>query len=197
MLAYLTTDAVVPQGLLRTLLAAAAGARSTASTSTATRAQRTRCSAHGGGPRRARPGIGADRALFAARSARSAAGSRSDVRDGEGATKLVEVAVTGARNECRRGLLVADAVANSKLVKTAWFGRDLNWGRMAAAVGLCPGSDWTREGLDQPSREGCRAGGRAVPPRRARAAPKMQEPVLRFVIDLGMGRAEPGFSPAT
>ncbi len=56
------------------------------------------------------------------------------VRDGEGATKLVEIAVTGARSaaEAHR---VADTVANSKLVKTAWFGQDLNWGRIAAAVG--------------------------------------------------------------
>lgn len=57
--------------------------------------------------------------------------------DGEGATKLVEVQVTGAvsENEART---VALTVANSLLVKTALFGNDPNWGRIAAAVGRAP-----------------------------------------------------------
>lgn len=56
------------------------------------------------------------------------------VRDGEGATKLVEVQVTGARSisQARRA---AYAVANSNLVKTALFGEDANWGRIMAALG--------------------------------------------------------------
>jgi glutamate N-acetyltransferase/amino-acid N-acetyltransferase len=56
------------------------------------------------------------------------------VRDGEGATKLVEIVVRGATTgkEARR---VADAVANSSLVKTALFGEDANWGRILAAAG--------------------------------------------------------------
>jgi glutamate N-acetyltransferase/amino-acid N-acetyltransferase len=55
-------------------------------------------------------------------------------RDGEGATKLVEVRVSGARtaHEARRA---AETVANSPLVKTMLFGEDINWGRVMAALG--------------------------------------------------------------
>jgi glutamate N-acetyltransferase/amino-acid N-acetyltransferase len=55
-------------------------------------------------------------------------------RDGEGATKLIEVAVTGARDEAEAHR-VADAVACSPLVKTAIHGNDPNWGRILAAAG--------------------------------------------------------------
>ena len=56
------------------------------------------------------------------------------IRDGEGATKFVEVAVTGAesREDAHK---VAMAIANSPLVKTAIAGQDPNWGRIVAAVG--------------------------------------------------------------
>ena len=56
------------------------------------------------------------------------------VRDGEGATKLVEISVANAasREDARR---IADTVANSNLVKTAFFGQDANWGRIVAAMG--------------------------------------------------------------
>jgi glutamate N-acetyltransferase/amino-acid N-acetyltransferase len=56
------------------------------------------------------------------------------VRDGEGATKFVEVAVTGAASapDARK---VAFAIANSPLVKTAVAGSDPNWGRIVMAVG--------------------------------------------------------------
>jgi glutamate N-acetyltransferase/amino-acid N-acetyltransferase len=55
-------------------------------------------------------------------------------RDGEGATKLIEIAVERARStsEAER---VARAVANSLLVKTAFFGEDANWGRILCAAG--------------------------------------------------------------
>ena len=55
-------------------------------------------------------------------------------RDGEGATKFVEVRVSGADNE-RTAVQAAKAVATSSLVKTAIFGEDANWGRILAAVG--------------------------------------------------------------
>ncbi len=56
------------------------------------------------------------------------------VRDGEGATKFVEVTVKDAASE-QDALAVAVAVANSPLVKTAWYGQDPNWGRIMAAAG--------------------------------------------------------------
>jgi glutamate N-acetyltransferase/amino-acid N-acetyltransferase len=56
------------------------------------------------------------------------------VADGEGATKLVAVKVAGARS--REGAhRIALRVANSPLVKTAFFAQDCNWGRIMAAIG--------------------------------------------------------------
>lgn len=56
------------------------------------------------------------------------------VRDGEGATKFIEVVVNGASSESE-AQQAARAVANSNLVKTAIHGADANWGRVIAAVG--------------------------------------------------------------
>jgi glutamate N-acetyltransferase/amino-acid N-acetyltransferase len=56
------------------------------------------------------------------------------VRDGEGATKLVEVEVKNAKSE-RDAEKGAFAIANSLLVKTAIYGNDANWGRLMAALG--------------------------------------------------------------
>lgn len=56
------------------------------------------------------------------------------IRDGEGATKFVAVAVGGGRNEAEC-VQVAYAVAESPLVKTALFASDPNWGRILAAIG--------------------------------------------------------------
>ncbi|WP_067724900.1 bifunctional glutamate N-acetyltransferase/amino-acid acetyltransferase ArgJ [Oceanobacillus damuensis] len=55
-------------------------------------------------------------------------------RDGEGATKLIEVQVKGASSESAAGQ-VAKAVISSNLVKTAVYGADPNWGRIVCAVG--------------------------------------------------------------
>ena len=56
--------------------------------------------------------------------------------DGEGAGKLIEVRMTGARDDAQ-AKRVAKAVVNSPLVKTAVHGADPNWGRVAMAVGKC------------------------------------------------------------
>jgi glutamate N-acetyltransferase/amino-acid N-acetyltransferase len=56
------------------------------------------------------------------------------VRDGEGATKFIEIVVDGARN-MRDADLAARAIANSLLVKTAFFGNDPNWGRIIDVAG--------------------------------------------------------------
>lgn len=60
--------------------------------------------------------------------------ARMIARDGEGATKLVEVRVVNAASE-EDAKKAAKAVANSNLVKTAIFGEDANWGRIICAVG--------------------------------------------------------------
>ncbi len=56
------------------------------------------------------------------------------VADGEGATKLVTVRVIGARDS-QGAVNAARTIANSALVKTAFFGEDANWGRIIAALG--------------------------------------------------------------
>ncbi|MDD2906349.1 MAG: bifunctional glutamate N-acetyltransferase/amino-acid acetyltransferase ArgJ [Sulfurimonas sp.] len=56
------------------------------------------------------------------------------VRDGEGATKLVTYKVSGAKDN-KEAEIVAKALSNSLLVKTALFGEDPNWGRIASTVG--------------------------------------------------------------
>ncbi len=59
--------------------------------------------------------------------------------DGEGATRLVEVTVSGAPSDTKAKYL-AKSVANSPLVKTAVHGADPNWGRIVMALGKCPPS---------------------------------------------------------
>ncbi len=56
------------------------------------------------------------------------------VKDGEGVTKLVEIRVTGAASDADADKM-ADTVAHSNLVKTAFFGEDANWGRIIGALG--------------------------------------------------------------
>jgi len=56
------------------------------------------------------------------------------VNDGEGATKCITIRVCGARGE-KEAEQIARTVANSPLVKTAFFGEDANWGRIFAAMG--------------------------------------------------------------
>ncbi len=56
------------------------------------------------------------------------------VRDGEGATKLIEITVEGAESD-RSAHRIAMSIANSPLVKTAIAGEDANWGRVVMAVG--------------------------------------------------------------
>jgi glutamate N-acetyltransferase/amino-acid N-acetyltransferase len=56
------------------------------------------------------------------------------VRDGEGATKFVEIVVSGTATDAEAGT-IARAIATSQLCKTAFFGEDPNWGRFACAAG--------------------------------------------------------------
>ena len=62
--------------------------------------------------------------------------TRQLARDGEGASKLLTVEVTGARDR-DQAKRVAKAILNSPLVKTAVHGADPNWGRVAMAIGKC------------------------------------------------------------
>lgn len=111
-------------------------------------------------------------------------------RDGEGATKLVTVEVSGARTP-------ADAeragrrIANSMLVKTALFGHDPNWGRILQTVGAGEVQlDLARTEVDLCGvpvfRHGTSTGERA----RRRAGARMKAPEIEIRIHLGAGQAK-------
>lgn len=72
--------------------------------------------------------------------------SKMIVLDGEGATKFVEIHVTGAKSEAIAAQ-AAGSIANSNLVKTAIHGEDANWGRILAAVGYS-GIDFSPENVE-------------------------------------------------
>ncbi len=112
--------------------------------------------------------------------------ARLIVKDGEGTTRVIEVVVAGAASDAdaRRA---AGAVMTSPLVKTAFHGAELNWGRIAAALG--------RSGAQvAPDRLGIAIGGvwvvrggvgilQAYPD----AEPLVRAPEVRVTIDLGLG----------
>ncbi len=110
-------------------------------------------------------------------------------RDGEGATKLIEVRVTGA-SSAPDAHMVAMAIANSPLVKTAVAGEDPNWGRIVMAVGKS-GAQADRDRLlirfgdILVAENGARAAGYDE----ATAAAYMKQPELVIAVDLGLGQA--------
>lgn len=112
------------------------------------------------------------------------------IRDGEGATKFVEVRVTGAASpeDAQR---VALSVANSPLVKTAIAGEDPNWGRIVAAVGKS-GAEADRDRLS--IRFGdilvARNGWRNPAYREEDGAAYMRQSELVIGVDLGLGKAK-------
>ena len=112
------------------------------------------------------------------------------VRDGEGATKLVEVRVTGAASD-EDAAKVAFAIANSPLVKTAVAGQDPNWGRIVAAIGKS-GAQAERDKLT--IRFGdilvARNGWRNPDYKEDDGAAYMLQPELVFAVDLGLGKAK-------
>lgn len=109
-------------------------------------------------------------------------------RDGEGATRLVEVVVTGAETEegARRA---AKAVVGSSLVKTAVFGTDPNWGRILCALGYS-GAPFDPERVDLYLGSVCAVHqGCPVPMVEAAAREALTLDPARIRIDLNRGRA--------
>lgn len=72
--------------------------------------------------------------------------AKSIARDGEGATKLIEVTVKGATSD-EEARKVGKSIVGSSLVKTAVYGSDANWGRVIAAIGYS-GADIDSETID-------------------------------------------------
>jgi len=112
------------------------------------------------------------------------------VRDGEGASKLVEVRVTGAKS-ARDADKVARSIANSPLVKTAVAGEDPNWGRIVMAVGKS-GAVADRDSLTIHFGDILVAekGWVAESYSEAAGADYMRGQELVITVDLGLGRGE-------
>ena len=107
-------------------------------------------------------------------------------RDGEGATKFVEVRVAGAAS-VEDARLAARSIAGSNLLKAAVLGADPNWGRIACAAG------YSGAALD-PDRLDVTIGdvrvvrdGLALPYDQEAAAAEMRGPEVRFAVDLNLG----------
>jgi glutamate N-acetyltransferase/amino-acid N-acetyltransferase len=117
------------------------------------------------------------------------------VRDGEGATKFMTIAVEGGtdRGECRK---VGYAIGQSPLVKTAFFASDPNLGRILAAIGYAGIDDLEvgrlRVWLGSASEQVLVAerGGRAASYREEDGARVMQEAEITVRVDLGRGTAQ-------
>jgi glutamate N-acetyltransferase/amino-acid N-acetyltransferase len=126
------------------------------------------------------------------------------VRDGEGATKFVEVNVRSARSH-RDARQVASTIARSPLVKTALYGKDANWGRILCAIGY---TDNLSENCIEPRKTNVsfvpteHSASKSEGPLRLlvngepeqvdeeRAARLLQDEDLRIVVDLGTGNEE-------
>lgn len=114
------------------------------------------------------------------------------VRDGEGASKIFEVEVTGAENS-RDARLCARSIAGSNLVKSAIFGLDPNWGRIIAAAGYSGAKiDQELVGLILETPDGKAmewvANGRQISERRNTLAEKIMEgSSFKIKVDLGLG----------
>ncbi|WP_372612249.1 bifunctional glutamate N-acetyltransferase/amino-acid acetyltransferase ArgJ [Halomonas sp.] len=110
------------------------------------------------------------------------------IRDGEGATKFVTLHVSSAASR-REGLDVAFTVAHSPLVKTALYASDANWGRILAAVGRAPVSDFdvSRVSIDLGEVRLVEAGGRALTYTEEAGSAVMAREEISIHIDLGRG----------
>ena len=194
MLAFLITDAAVSPAVLRGVwrrVTADTFNRVTVDGETSTSDTALLLANGAAGNRRLARARDADVATFEAGVPAVAESRARDLaRDGEGATKLVTVRVTGAR-DAGQAERAARRVANSLLVKTAIFGGDPNWGRILQTIGA------GRIGID-PTRAVVKLGGVAVyragracgPAARRRAEAAHARDEIEIAVDLGVGRGE-------
>ena len=185
MLAYVFTDAKLPQGALQSMLerqCALSFNRITVDSDTSTSDTLMLCATGAG--------------VFPEMEAFESALGRvlldlahQIVRDGEGATKFVTVRVTGASTEADAER-VARSIADSPLVKTAIAGEDPNWGRIVMAVGKS-GARADRDRLSIRFGDVLVAENGWVAPsyREADGAAVMKRPEIALNVDLGLGDA--------
>ncbi len=113
--------------------------------------------------------------------------ARMVVKDGEGATKTVKVEIKGAAS-ADQAEKAARTVANSSLVKTAFFGQDPNWGRILAALGrsgIHMDADLVDIRID--SVEIVSGGMTLGAEAEAAGADRMKKPEFSVIVDLHMG----------
>jgi glutamate N-acetyltransferase/amino-acid N-acetyltransferase len=111
-------------------------------------------------------------------------------RDGEGATKFITIDVRGAADEAEAER-VGKRIANSPLVKTAFFASDPNLGRLLMAIGNAgiAGLDVSRVGLWLGDVQVVDRGGRAASYREEDGARVMKPSEIEVIVDLGRGGA--------
>lgn len=113
------------------------------------------------------------------------------IKDGEGASKLVAFQIKGAKTE-EEAIKASKALANSLLVKTALFGNDPNWGRIASTIGSC-GVEAEEEKLKIFIGNLCvfdRGEILFTPEIEQKASQIMQNDSFAIMCDLGVGRGE-------
>lgn len=136
MLAYLTTDVIVPAAALRKMLAASADASFNAVTVDDHTSTNDTAAILASGASGVRLDSDAARKKFAAALDEVCQSLAYQIAaDGEGATKVVKIIVKSAASETA-AKAIARAIANSPLVKCAMHGNDPNWGRIVSAAGL-------------------------------------------------------------
>ncbi len=195
MLAVLTTDAGIAPGPLQAALAAAARQsfnRISVDGDMSTNDTVLLLASGAAGPIADRAGLDA---FTAALTRGCAALARQIARDGEGATRLVEIVVGGAATEADAHR-VADAIARSALVKTAIHGADPNWGRILAAAGssgVAIDPARLRLELGPPGAPGARVrvveGGLPLAYDEAAASATLRSDPVHVRLDLGQGAA--------
>jgi glutamate N-acetyltransferase/amino-acid N-acetyltransferase len=192
MLAYLATDMAVDSDLLQSCLNEAVESSFNSITVDGDTSTNDACILMASGASSLPPVTSGEseayRRLCEAVSEVSMALAREIVRDGEGATKLVEVVVEQA-NDLDEARQVAYTVAHSPLVKTALFASDPNWGRILAAVGRAGLRQLEIERVEIWLDKVCivRDGGRAADYTEVAGQAVMDKPELLIRVKLGRG----------
>ncbi len=191
MLGYVFTDAAVPADLLRRLTSRAVERSFNAITvDSDTSTSDTVLVAATGAAGNPEPDAAMLRGFARALEAVCRDLAHQIVRDGEGASKFVEIAVSGAAST-RAAHRIGLAIANSPLVKTAIAGEDANWGRIVMAVGKA-GEKADRDAL-RIAIGGVEItrGGQVVPDYdETPVARHMQGQEIGIAVDVGVGRGK-------
>jgi glutamate N-acetyltransferase/amino-acid N-acetyltransferase len=191
MLAFVFTDAAIDQGLLQDMVTGLTDASFNAITVDSDTSTSDTLLVGATGRAAMAPITGRADPRYAA-LAKALGGVMRDlaiqvVRDGEGASKLIEITVTGAESD-RAARRIGLAIANSPLVKTAIAGEDPNWGRIVMAVGKAgEAADRDRLSIRFGDILVAEAGSVAPSYTEAEGAAYMKRRELAIAVDVGVG----------